>query len=131
MFERPLINRALAMTICEFCGRVHQATEIDRRFCSLVCRTQYDERPIFYQPAALLEEQRQQGQLLRSYMSTVLKAAGQFLHQAETLTPEQQLANQREWLATITAQEKHMLLLSNVFDVDLPCTPPPPSPTAD
>jgi hypothetical protein len=125
MFEPPFFNRAFAMTICEFCGRVHQAAEIDRRFCSLICRTQYDERPIFYQPAALLEEQRQQGQLLRSYMSTVLKAARQFLQQAETLTPEQQLANQRDWLATITDQEKHMMLLSNVFDVDVPYTPPP------
>jgi hypothetical protein len=134
MFGGPLINRVLAMTICEFCGRVHQASEIDRRFCSLICRTQYDERPIFYQPAALLEEQRQQGQLLRSYLSTVLKAAGQFLQQAETLTPEQQLANQRDWLAAITAQEKPMLLLSNVFDVDVPYTPsppPPPPPAAD
>jgi hypothetical protein len=131
MFEHPFVNRVLVMTICECCGRVHQAAEIDRRFCSLICRTQYDERPIFYQPAALLEEQRQQGQLLRSYMSTVLKAAGQFLQQAETLTPEQQLANQRDWLATITAQEKHMMLLSNVFDVDVPYTPPPPPPAAD
>lgn len=125
MFEDPFFNRVLVMTICEFCGRVHQATEIDRRFCSLVCRNQYDERPLFYQPAALLEEQRQQGQLLRSYMSTILKAAGQFLHQAETLTPEQQLANQHAWLATIVAQEKHMLSLSSVFDVDVPYTPPP------
>jgi hypothetical protein len=58
-------------------------------------------------------------------MSTVLKAARQFLQQAETLTPEQQLANQRDWLATITDQEKHMMLLSNVFDVDVPYTPPP------
>jgi hypothetical protein len=128
MFEHPFINRVLVMTICEYCGRVHQAFEIDRRFCSLVCRTQYDERPIFYQPAALLEAQRKQGQLLRSYLSTILKAAGQFLHQAETLTPEQQLANQNAWLATITAQEKQMLSLSNIFDVDVPYTPPP---TAD
>ncbi|GAB3639304.1 hypothetical protein GCM10027422_48950 [Hymenobacter arcticus] len=125
MFARPFFNRALAMTICECCGRVHQATEIDRRFCSLMCRNQYDERPIFYQPAALLEAQRQQGQLLRSYVSTILKAAGQFLHQAETLTPEQQLANQHAWLTTIAAQEKQILSLSDVFAVDVPYTPPP------
>lgn len=125
MFANPFFNRVLAMTICEFCGRVHQATDIDRRFCSLVCRNQYDERPIFYQPAALLEEQRQQGQLLRTYLSSVLKAAGQFLHQAETLTPEQQLANQHAWLTIIAAQEKQMLLLSDVFAVDVPYTPPP------
>jgi len=47
-----------------------------------------------------------------------------FLHQAETLTPEQQLANQHAWLATIETQEKHVLSLSNVFDVNVPYTPP-------
>lgn len=125
MFKRPFFQRVLLMTICEYCGRVHQATDIDRRFCSLVCRTLYDEHPTFYQPAALLEEQREQGRLLRSYLSTVLQAAGQFLRQAEILSPEQQLANQREWLATITAQERHLLTLSNVFEVELPDTSPP------
>lgn len=116
------------MTICEYCGRVHQATEIDRRFCSLVCRTLYHEHATFYQPAALLAEQREQGRLLRVYLSTVLQSAGQFLRQAETLSPEEQLTNQREWLAAIAAQEKQMLTLSNVFDLDLP-TPPPSATT--
>jgi hypothetical protein len=120
MFTHPFFNRVLAMTICEYCGRVHQATEIDRRFCSLVCRTQYDEWPLFHRPAALLEEQRQQGQMLRTYLSSVLKAAGRLLHQAETLTAEQQLENQREWLATITAQEKQMLSLSDIFEGEVP-----------
>lgn len=124
MFTHPFFNRVLAMTICEYCGRVHQATEIDRRFCSLVCRTQYDEWPLFHQSAALLEEQRQQGQMLRTYLSSILKAAGRLLHQAETLTAEQQLENQREWLATITAQEKQMLSLSDIFEGEGPTQPP-------
>jgi hypothetical protein len=125
MFKHPFFQRVPIMTICECCGRVHQATEIDRRFCSMVCRAQYDEQPIFYQPAALLKEQGEQGRLLRSYLSTFLQGAEHLLQQVETLSPEQQLINQREWLTAIIAQEKTMLKLSNVFDVELPAMPSP------
>jgi len=125
MFKLPFFQRVPIMTICECCGRVHQATEIDRRFCSMVCRAQYDEQPTFYQPSVLLKEQGEQGRLLRSYLSTVLQATEQLLQQAETLSPEQQLINQREWLTTIIAQEKPLLRLSSVFDVELPDMPPP------
>ena len=112
------------MTICEYCGRVHQASEIDRRFCSLVCSTQYDQHPLLYQPDELLEEQRQQGQLLRTYLSALLQAAGQLRRQAETLSAEHQLTNLHGWLTTIAAQESQMLALSSIFDA--PATPPPP-----
>lgn len=127
MFKLPFFPRALAMTICEYCGRVHQATAIDRRFCSLVCRMQYEQHPFFYQPAPLEEEQHQQGQMLRTHLIGLLKIAGQLLHQAETLSPEQQLHNQREWLTSITAQENSLLVLSSIF-AEVPATPPP---TAD
>lgn len=108
------------MMICEYCGRAHQATEIDRRFCSLLCRTQYDEHPFFYSPDALLEQQRQQGLMLRTYLVTISQSARQLLLQSETLNPEQQLINQRQWLTNIAAQENQMLSLSHTFEVPVP-----------
>jgi hypothetical protein len=127
MFAHPLFNRAVTMTICEYCGRAHRATEIDDRFCSVVCRTQYHESPHAYQPDELLEEQRHQGYLLRMYLITLLKSAGQLLRQAEHLSSEQQLSNQREWMTNIAAQESQMLKLSSIFEAPAP-PPTPPAP---
>lgn len=129
MFTGSPVNRASAMTICEYCGRAHRATEIDDRFCSALCRTQYHESPDFYQPDELLAEQRYQGYLLRMYLITVLRSARQLLRQAEHLSSEQQLTNQREWMTNITAQESQMLKLSSLFEAPVPPPPLPPAPT--
>jgi len=54
----------------------------------------------------------------------MLQVAGQLVRQAESLSPEQQLANQREWLTTIAAQEGQLLNLTSIFDKPTPAMPP-------
>ena len=104
------------MTICEFCARPHHATDPDDRFCSFLCRNQFEEYAGGYSPSELVAEQIQQGENLRMYLRLLMRTGALLLQQTEALDFEQQTIQHRAWIMNITAKENLMLGLSNLLD---------------
>lgn len=104
------------MTICEFCGRAHRAVDPDCRFCSVLCREQFDNHPGFYTKSELMTEQLRQGEHLRLYLRLLMKNATLLLEQTETLSPEQQIEKLRAWIADVASKENLMLGVSDLLD---------------
>jgi hypothetical protein len=110
------------MTICEYCGRVHQVSQPDSRFCSILCRVQYENHPTFCAPQALADEQRRSAEFLATYHVTLAKGANLLLKQTESLGLEQQVAALRDWISGAVAKESILIGLNE--SVISPLLPP-------
>lgn len=104
------------MTICEFCARPHHATDPDDRFCSFLCRDQFEKYAAVYTPSELVAEQIKQGENLRMYLRLLMRTGALLLQQTETLDFEQQTIQHRAWIRDITAKENLMLGLSDLLE---------------
>jgi hypothetical protein len=114
------------MLICQYCGRLHETTQPDNRFCSIVCREEYKHyltQEGIGIPESLAEAQRKQTRWVASLNVAIAKAAHHLLQVTEGLDAPQQAASLRAWVTQVASTEGKVIEINE--DDGLPPAPEP------
>lgn len=111
------------MTICEYCGRLHRLTHPDVRFCSLFCRTHYEQAqiPLLQLAVSAHELRLTQADSLAEHIIGITHDARRLLDATPALASEPHLSAVHTFLRSLAeevalAQSIHQYLADHPTD---------------